>query len=895
MEKKVSVMKQMNDTIAAYLDYILRANESVDATFDYIGRKFHCDRIYIFEIKKEIMNNTYEWCGEGIIPQKDMLQDESITIIDPWMKVFREDRSVVIYDLEEIREEHPGVYAGLKPQNINSLICCPFKEGGEITGFIGVDNPRRDEIDEIVDFLNYISGYIVGVINRTNQNAQLDYRCYHDILTGALSLQSLEDFPKIVGEFETLGIIHCDITGVKIIDEYRGHQEADMAIVRTYKLLREVFPAERIYRVCGIKFVIVCTDCAEHEFNEKVKILKELLEQHDQVISIGTVWRDGGNFDFNLMMGYAEKDMFRERARSRNSANLLSGAHTMEFGGTGNKEFIQFINNNYFSTEVLFNSVALFGTNYLFFGDLQTNSFYISDNMRDNFGFANNIVPNLLYEWEKRISNQDDLALYREDVNEIINQKKDVHDLRYRVRDIHGSDIWIHCRGFVHWNEDKSVPLFFSGSFTSQEHDFIVDPITNFPREIAATDRIQLLDSGGFMTTVIGFGLNNFSEINELKGRAVADQLLGDIAHGLLSDYEGKLQFYRLDGLRFVAIVSPTCEEDVEDMVVGIRQVIASQYRSHSIVVNNPCALCILVAKPGASMPYEVLSNVISMISLAKNSPDLEYLIHSEESLEKQHRRAEMVMELNNNVENDCENFRIVIQPTVSARDNKISGGEVLLRWRFHGKDVSPEIFIEILEKNRQIHSVGRWVFEQTVRAATRSLVMNPDLYLSFNLSYLQILDPSFIPHMKQVLDTYRLNPSRLVLELTETHFDDSPQKLQAFFETCKEMGINIALDDFGKGYSSLGLLLKYPTQIVKLDRSILNEMANSEDNLKFITSVVYACHAFGKKVCAEGVETDVELGTMKNAKCDLIQGYYFSKPLEVEDFYRLISERKYF
>lgn len=885
-------MENLNPIVAKYLDYILKANalvSHVDATFKFIGDYFTCDRIYIFEFneKGSTMDNTYEWCANGVIPQKDMLQDEPLSTIEAWLREFREGKTVIIYDLEEIKEINPTVYAGLKPQNITSLITSAILDGGKIIGFIGVDNPLKNQIDEIVDFLSYISPYILKFIERSNRLKELDYICYHDKLTGALSRQALELFETQGKQLQSVGILHCDLTNIRNFSQYQSPSEIDMVVHKIYKLLREIFPFDNIYRIWGVKFVVACVDISKDSFGAKFTLLNTLLKRHDFKVFMGRVWSEK-NINISKLLLHAERDMYQERIRNK----TFSERPELLDNTSGSNEFLHFIKNNYFNTEVVLNSITSLGTNYLYFGDLQTNIFYVSDNMRDTFGFESNIVPDLPSKWEKFIANREDLNLYREDIQELFLQHKDIHDLRYRVKDINDNSIWIHCKGYVHWNEDHTIPLFFSGSFTSQEHDFVIDLITNFPKETAAATKLQDLHNDGRSVTMIGFGLNNFSEINELKGRTVGDRLLGDIALNLSFVFEDKLQFYRLDGVRFAGIVSIHCQDAIEEIVEEIHNIVGSHYKSHMIAVKRPCSIAVINTNPKDNFPFEIVSNIISLISIAKNSPEDDFVMHTPESLEKQHRHAEIVMELSNNVENNFENFRIVIQPTVLAESRTIAGGEVLLRWKFKDKDVSPDVFIEILEKNRLINSVGRWVFEQTVRVVNRIISMNPELYLSFNVSYLQILDPSFVHHMQSVIRTYQVDPARLVLELTETHFDDSPQKLQEFFEMCRAMNMNIALDDFGKGYSSLGLLLKYPTQVVKLDRSILNEMSNSEDNQKFVASVVYACHAFGKKVCAEGVETSEESNIMKNAECDLLQGYHFSKPLEIEDFYRLIAEK---
>lgn len=895
--ERMTVQKQRKENsgeiVSEFLDYVLSATGNlpyVDLCFQFIGRKFACDRIYIFEISDDntTMDNTYEWCAEGVIPQKDMLQAEPISTISPWIEIFKRKKSVLIRDLEEIRDDYPLVYAGLKPQNITSLICEAFWDGDRIVGFIGLDNPLQEQVEEILDFLGSIRDYILHFIRRNNYIKTLNHVCYHDLLTGAFSRQSLDRFVEETSDITSLGIIHFDLTSIQNRVEYLSPEAIDRVILKIHKLLREIFPFDNIYRIWGVKFVVACPDISQEEFKTRCSLIKTLLKRHEHKITIGSCWSDTTPINISDMLLKAERNMFHARIIS----NKTLGEIEWIDNATGNNEFLHFIKNNYFNTEVMLNSISSLGTNYLYFGDLQTNVFYISDNMRDNFGFKTNLVPNLPAIWEKYISNKEDLQLYKNDVQDLMNQRKDIHDLRYRVRDADDNIIWIHCKGYIHWNEERTTPLFFSGSFISQEHDFVIDSITNFPRETAAATKLQELHDLEKSVTIVGFGLNNFSEINELKGRAHGDRILSDIALNLMNSFDERVQFYRLDGMRFAGILSPAHTNDVENIVEEIRNIITAQYRAHMIAVKRPCSIAVISANPKESIPFEILSNVISMISIAKNSPETDFIMHSAESLERQHRHAEIVLKLNDDVENDLSNFRIVIQPTVHAKTRKISGGEVLLRWKFKGNDISPEIFIDILEKNRLIHSVGRWVFEQTVRAANRIISLNPHLYLSFNVSYLQILDPSFVSFMEHILKTYKLDPSKLVLELTETHFDDSPQKLQDFFLKCRNMNINIALDDFGKGYSSLGLLLKYPTQVVKLDRSILNEMSNSEDNQKFIASVVYACHAFGKKVCAEGVETAEETQIMQNAECDLLQGYHFSKPLEIDDFFALIAKK---
>lgn len=143
---------------------------------------------------------------------------------------------------------------------------------------------------------------------------------------------------------------------------------------------------------------------------------------------------------------------------------------------------------------------------------------------------------------------------------------------------------------------------------------------------------------------------------------------------------------------------------------------------------------------------------------------------------------------------------------------------------------------------------------------------------------------------MQEMLEKYQLSGSHLIAEMTESCVDERPDRLLHFVELCNELGIQIALDDFGNGYSSLRMLLQYPSSIIKLDRTLLAEMIGSADKMSFILSIVYACHQFGKIVCMEGVETAEQASLIQESGCDLIQGFYYYRPLEIDAIYELLA-----
>lgn len=353
-----------------------------------------------------------------------------------------------------------------------------------------------------------------------------------------------------------------------------------------------------------------------------------------------------------------------------------------------------------------------------------------------------------------------------------------------------------------------------------------------------------------------------------------------------------KLFFYRLEGMRFMAILSPRCQQKPELIIHEISDIICNEYRKAQVSVFRPCSFALMEYDPANLSPADFMEQMVTLIKIAKRDTDHLFVEYSPENNQQIQQVTNTLLALNHDVVNHMANFRIVIQPIVSAKGstaNRIIGGEVLLRWQRDGKDVVPQHFIPLLEQENMILVVGKWVFEQVAIAYARLVKSFPDIHLSFNVSQKQILDDSFADFMEETLLKYHVDGSGLIAEMTESCMDEQPEKLTRFVNACHKMNIRIALDDYGSGYSGLRMLLQYPSDIVKLDRSLLKEIMESDDKQNFISIIVYACHRFGRTICMEGVETAEQDTLVKDCGCDLIQGFYYHKPMEIDDFHNLV------
>lgn len=231
------------------------------------------------------------------------------------------------------------------------------------------------------------------------------------------------------------------------------------------------------------------------------------------------------------------------------------------------------------------------------------------------------------------------------------------------------------------------------------------------------------------------------------------------------------------------------------------------------------------------------------------------------------------------------EEFFLEFQPLISSKTDKTAGVEALLRWNYDdNKRMPPDVFVPILEKTGLIHDVGLWVLEQALKEHKRLVSKGfPPLRFSVNLSIVQFREENFVLEITKIIEESKVDPKYIELEITESflsiNFADTIEKLSKL----KEFGVSIAIDDFGKGYSSLHRLELVPFDRIKIDKSIVDDIISEKKKAVVVKTIVSLARALMANITAEGVETKEQLDFLKDMDCDEIQGYYYSKPLPIE------------
>jgi EAL domain-containing protein (putative c-di-GMP-specific phosphodiesterase class I) len=228
----------------------------------------------------------------------------------------------------------------------------------------------------------------------------------------------------------------------------------------------------------------------------------------------------------------------------------------------------------------------------------------------------------------------------------------------------------------------------------------------------------------------------------------------------------------------------------------------------------------------------------------------------------------------------------------VTLESGRVTGVEALVRWNHPRRGlVGPNEFIGLAEETGVIVRLGRWVLEEACRQARVWQESGHDLRVAVNLSALQFGDPDLVEDLARLLRTHALEPRRLVLEVTESVFVDNADEAVATMDAIRQLGVSLALDDFGQGYSSLSYLKRLPLQTVKIDRAFVDGLGASAADRAIVRAVVSLADELGMSVVAEGVETEAQLDHVRRLGCTSVQGYLFSPPVPPEVLERMLAD----
>lgn len=289
-------------------------DQTIDVIMEYLGKALRGERTYIFERnEKGNDDNTYEWVANGVEPAIHLLQDLPAETCANWYRNFQEDKNIMIRDLEDIKESDPLQYENLKRQDIHSLVVVPLYDDKKIIGFYGVDNPPQETLDYAETMLQIMAHFIISSLKRRELVKQLTNMSYRDRLTQLGNRFAMDEYVNRICQGKRLGIVFCDITGLKRVNDAQGHEAGDQLILRACDCLREVFHGNGLFRIGGDELMVLCPGITEEKLEEEVRTLKQNMSKYDVVMAVGAVWRAESKEGIDLLLTEADRLMYEDK------------------------------------------------------------------------------------------------------------------------------------------------------------------------------------------------------------------------------------------------------------------------------------------------------------------------------------------------------------------------------------------------------------------------------------------------------------------------------------------------------------------------------------------------------------------------------------------------------
>ena len=287
---------------------------SINILLEYLGQSLNSERVYIFEeIEGGAFKNTSEWCADGVVPQKENLQNVPFSVVNLWYQRFQKGKSVIIKNLENIREKEPDIYEYLEPQKIRSLIVSPLMDEKEIIGFYGVDNPPEKFLYHITTMFEIWGHFFISLLRRRNLVRRLEEMCFQDQLTGIGNRHAMHDYITAMNFEKSIGIVYCDVMGLKRTNDNRGHKAGDQLLLRACGCLKRSFDDYALFRVGGDEFLALCSGIREEELIQRTEKLRKDMKISDAAMALGCVWRPDSKEDMDYLIKQADQRMYEEK------------------------------------------------------------------------------------------------------------------------------------------------------------------------------------------------------------------------------------------------------------------------------------------------------------------------------------------------------------------------------------------------------------------------------------------------------------------------------------------------------------------------------------------------------------------------------------------------------
>ncbi len=416
------------------------------------------------------------------------------------------------------------------------------------------------------------------------------------------------------------------------------------------------------------------------------------------------------------------------------------------------------------------------------------------------------------------------------------------------------------------------------------------DPLTNLPNRRFFRDHLNYIVADAKRNEaklgILMLDLDNFKKVNDSLGHDTGDSLLKIIAGRMQAVLPEACVVSRMGGDEFLFLILDTDADEIAILGQKILDTVIESIDISGHVFEISGSIGAAVYPEDGVTSHDLIKNADMALYSAKDKGRNQVNFYSKEldQLIKENMRLEG--KLLNAINND--ELEVYLQPFYSSKENKLVWAEALLRW--NDKDegfIPPSRFIPLAESLGVIHRLGRFVIEQvcyhlSVNGARLSKMgING---ISINLSALEFFSPNFLPEVKKILHNNRVDPAKIDFEITESIVMGDTETAIGVMQALRDLGCSLSIDDFGTGYSSLSYLKRFPITTLKIDQSFVRDIPNDKNDIEICSAIIAIAHKLGLEVVAEGVETAAQRDFLIEQGCELLQGYFFTRPESIEE-----------
>jgi diguanylate cyclase (GGDEF)-like protein/PAS domain S-box-containing protein len=487
-----------------------------------------------------------------------------------------------------------------------------------------------------------------------------------------------------------------------------------------------------------------------------------------------------------------------------------------------------------------------------------------------------------------------------------IQGKSSVYETEYRIQAKDKSWKWFYDRGKITQRDANGKPELISGIVfditerKEQELDLkkkneliYIDELTKSSSEHSFKLKAEnLIKNNTNQYAFILLDIDKFKLINDIYGYEQGDLLLMHMANVLCRHMNDNETFARVTGDKFYILLQYVSNEQLDFRLKNIAEDIRSfNFDSNSHFNLVVCAGVFVINNTAFSI--DTISNRASMAAnTIKGGHKSAYCFFNDDILSQIIKENEIENEMHQALEN--RDFKVFLQPKYDLKTEKIAGAEALVRWQHPKKGmILPDSFIPVFEKNGFVENIDMYVLEEVCKMQKEraSEGLEP-LIISVNQSRLHLNNPAYVDTIKSLVKKYGIKPGVLELELTESAFALNMKTIFDVTRRLHNLGFRLSIDDFGAGYSSLNMLKDIFIDVVKLDREFFRENLNIARGKMIIKSIIAMSKELGIETVAEGVETKEQVEFLRKIDCDLVQGYYYAKPMSMHDFKTLLEKQ---